>query len=319
MIVFSRLIYFCLCCALLLSLQARLDANVSGFGLYSRTWCDSSDLTVARDFMFTLILCFPVVLTMGLFPQVNTALVYTLEQVDIQIFGGNAASSLQSSVYCVCRSVFAVVVQDPLPKKLRSTVNARLKNDAIVCCLAAVVVFLVHQSDSFVEGHPKLDVVLWSIAGITGFLLHYLLPHLRKQTPWQCFSSPLLPSQEHSQFVVRAAARVMWFERALLWLAILERSVLYPLIFLSAVTLDRRVFESSFGLWGGSVVMAVTMLKCLRTAFSDCSKQYLVLTLALLLFQYNPATGGLDSLATASRSSPILLDYWLAAILMLKL
>ena len=58
--------------------------------------------------------------------------------------------------------------QDPLPKKLRSTVNARLKNDAIVCCLSAVVVFLVHQSDSFAKGHPKLDVVLWSIAGITG-------------------------------------------------------------------------------------------------------------------------------------------------------
>merc|ERR1719309_835580 len=35
---------------------------------------------------------------------------YTLEQVDIQIFGGNAASSLQSSIYCVCRSIFAVVV-----------------------------------------------------------------------------------------------------------------------------------------------------------------------------------------------------------------
>ena len=79
------------------------------------------------------------------------------------------------------------------------------------------------------------------------------------------------------------------------------------------------MLESSFGLWGGSIVMAVTTLKCLRTAFSDCSKQYLVLTPALLLFQYNPATGGLDSLATASRSSPILLDYWLAAILMLKL
>ena len=110
----------------------------------------------------------------------------------------------------------------------------------------------------------------------------------------------------------------MWFERALLWLTMLERSVLYPLIFLSAVTLDRRVFESSFGLWGGSIVMSITMLKCLRIAFSDCSKQYLVLTLSLLLFQYNPTTGNLDSL-TVGRASPVLLDYWIAAILMLKL
>ena len=34
---------------------------------------------------------------------------------------------------------------DPLPKKLRDTVNSRLKNDIIVCVLLAVVVFLVVQ------------------------------------------------------------------------------------------------------------------------------------------------------------------------------
>merc|ERR1719369_1290631 len=64
--------------------------------------------------------------------------------------------------------------------------------------------------------------------------------------------------------------------------------------------------------------MSVTMIKCLRTAFSDCGKQYLVLTLSLLLFQYNPATGYIDSL-TGARSSPLLLDYAISAILMLKL
>ena len=43
-------------------------------------------------------------------PQVNTAAMYVLEQVDIQLFGGNASSSLQASLYCVIRSLLAVIV-----------------------------------------------------------------------------------------------------------------------------------------------------------------------------------------------------------------
>ncbi len=35
---------------------------------------------------------------------------------------------------------------------------------------------------------------------------------------------------------VRQPAKVMWWEKLLLWASILERSVLYPLIFISAVT-----------------------------------------------------------------------------------
>ena len=37
---------------------------------------------------------------------------------------------------------------DPLPKKLRDTVNSRLKNYIIVCVLSAVVVFLIVQGFS---------------------------------------------------------------------------------------------------------------------------------------------------------------------------
>jgi len=409
--VFSRPIYFSICCTLLLFLEYRLHTDVTGFHLYGRIWFDIAQLTHVRNFFYTLILLFPILFSLGLFPQANTALIYTFEQIDIQMFGGNAASSLQSSVFCVLRSLFSVAglfgfayggltvgthsahaqevlfsifcaltvavayhlsrgsgdptvamsilkrhllqlvteespaasaasltpptlpspspssptdelgpPTDPLPKKLRDTVNARLKNDAIVMILTSVIVFLVHQSDAFAKGHPKLDIVLWSIAGITGFLLHYLLPHLRKQTPWQCFSAPILTSHEHSQFEVRAAAKVMWWERILLWISMLERSVLYPLIFLSAVTLDRPVFKELFGLWGGSIVMTVTMLKCLRIAFSDCAKQYLVLTLSLLLFQYQPDGAYLNNIQdTLPRQSPFLLDYFLTSILMLKL
>ena len=105
--------------------------------------------------------------------------------------------------------------EDPLPKKLRDTVNARLKNDAIVCSTGAILVFLVHHSDVFVQAFPTMDIVLWSITISLGFTLHYLLPHLRKQTPWKCFAAPILAPFEQKLFEVRSEARVMWWEKVM--------------------------------------------------------------------------------------------------------
>ena len=59
----------------------------------------------------------------------------------------------------------------------------------------------------------------------------------------------------------------MWWEKFLLWAVILEKSVLYPLIFLSAVYQDKGVFSDLFGLWGGSMLMSICLLKSLRLVF----------------------------------------------------
>ena len=406
--VFSRPIYFIICCVVILILDSAINIQVTGFQIYGdRIWFTVHDLKVCRDFIISFILVFPIIFTVGLLPQINTAAMYVLETIDIHIFGGNASSSLQASAYCVIRSLLAVVImfgfayggltesshsehaqqvlfsifcslavvisyhlsrasgdptvmlslmkrhvmavlseetvsghndvsntnssaqspmdepappQDPLPKKLRDTVNARLKNDAIVCSTAAILVFLIHQSDVFVQAFPTLDLVLWSITITVGFLLHYLLPHLRKQTPWKCFAAPILAPFEQTLFEVREAARVMWWEKVLLWSSTLERSVLYPLIFLSAVTHDREVFTQLFGTWGGSLVMTVTLTKSLRCVWSDSSKQYFTLLLCILLFQYDPLHAGFSNiLSTEARSSPFLLDYFLTTIITHKL
>ena len=192
-------------------------------------------------------------------------------------------------------------------------------NDAIVCSTAAIVVFLVHQSDVFVQAFPTLDIVLWSVTICVGFVLHYLLPHLRKQTPWKCFAAPILAPFEQTLFEVREAAKVMWWEKLLLWASALERSVLFPMIFLSAVTHDREVFTTLFGTWGGSLVMTVTLTKCLRCVWSDSSKQYFTLLLCILLFQYDPLNAVLRILSSSARRSPFLLDYFLTTILTHKL
>lgn len=102
---------------------------------------------------------------------------------------------------------------DPLPQKLQKTVNARLKNDVILCTLIAILVFGIHASTVFTVLQPELSPVLWSIAAILGFFLHYIIPQLRKQLPWLCIARPILRCHEHEQYLTRGPAKIMWFER----------------------------------------------------------------------------------------------------------
>ena len=104
--VFSRPVYFIISCSIFLILHQAADSDLPGFSLYGHSsWLSSSDLAVCRDFVFALILAFPLIFTIGLLPQVNTALMYLLETIDIHVFGGNASSSLQASFYCLIRFV----------------------------------------------------------------------------------------------------------------------------------------------------------------------------------------------------------------------
>ncbi|XP_012936159.1 pecanex-like protein 1 [Aplysia californica] len=111
LIVFSRPFYFCLCCSIVLLLHYGSSAvNNKPIYLYDIPFTLSSTLTFLRHFFKTFILFFPVLFTLGLLPQVNTFLMYTLEQVDMHVFGGNATTSLMTAFYCVCRSILAVLV-----------------------------------------------------------------------------------------------------------------------------------------------------------------------------------------------------------------
>ncbi|KAG9336755.1 hypothetical protein JZ751_003103 [Albula glossodonta] len=109
-------------------------------------------------------------------------------------------------------------VQDPLPEKLRNSVNERLQSDLI----------------------PFLSYVLYALVGAVGLLTHYLLPQVRKQLPWYCFSHPLLKTKEYYQFEVRGAAHVMWFEKLHVWLLFAEKNILYPLIILNVLSGSAR-------------------------------------------------------------------------------
>ena len=113
-----------------------------------------------------------------------------------------SCSPTKSAADSTISATATTMLQDPLPKKLCDTVYARLKSDAIVCVFIAVITFLLHWSGFFRLLQPNLNYVLWVVAMVIGFFLHYILPQLRKQLPWLCFSHPLLKSKEYGQFEV---------------------------------------------------------------------------------------------------------------------
>lgn len=58
----------------------------------------------------------------------------------------------------------------------------------------------------------------------------------------------------------------------------------------------------------------------LRICYSDCSRQYVILLLSVLIFQYNPLTRSINNIdPSATRASPFLLDYLLTSILVVNL
>ncbi|XP_066152937.1 pecanex-like protein 1 isoform X2 [Euwallacea fornicatus] len=101
-IAYSRPVYFCLFSSLVIILHFNISSN------------DQTLLILIRDFLSTFILFFPFLFSFGLFPQINTFVMYVLEQTDIHLFGGTAMCNLIGSFYCVFRSVLAVIVLNGL-------------------------------------------------------------------------------------------------------------------------------------------------------------------------------------------------------------
>lgn len=359
LVLYSRPVYFCLCCFLLIVLQVCLEIKepYSSLHLYGIVFTSREVLEWVRDILITFTLFFPIIFSLGLLPQVNTFLIYFLEQIDMHLFGGTASVGLISAVYCVIRSCSAVIflygfaysalkennnpsqhlmfsiycgllislcyhlsrsssdpsvlwsllkrhlwseetsdknkkedgteLIDPLPQKLRNTVKTRLRSDIIICVLISILSFAVHVSTVFIALQPYLEVIVYLLAVIIGFTLHYFLPQLRKQLPWLCFAHPILKAYEYPQFEVREAAKIMWFEKAEIWLWFIEKNVIYPLIFLSALTTDSVKIVNNFGLLGGCIVVVICSLKCLRSAFNDPSHHFLVLIFTVLFFKFD--------------------------------
>uniref|UniRef100_A0A8C5IXM7 Pecanex-like protein n=1 Tax=Junco hyemalis TaxID=40217 RepID=A0A8C5IXM7_JUNHY len=277
-IIYSRPVYFCILCGLILLLDAgSKDTNPPVYTMYGLKLFSPRSLQSARDHVIVFLYCFPAISLLGLFPQINTFCIYLLEQIDMLLFGGSAAAGFVSALYSISRSFVVLIVlyafcfsavKEPWDAQhipaLFSTfcgllvalsyhliackcffadyslqhTKEILKSDLIVCTAAAVLSFAVSASTVFLSLRPFLSIVLFALAWTVGFVTHYILPQLRKHHPWLWISHPILKSKEHQQREVRDAAHLMWFERLYVWLQCFEKYILYPAIILNALTID---------------------------------------------------------------------------------
>uniref|UniRef100_A0A671SEJ3 Pecanex-like protein n=1 Tax=Sinocyclocheilus anshuiensis TaxID=1608454 RepID=A0A671SEJ3_9TELE len=382
-IVYSRPVYFCLCCVLIsvFDLVGHSD-SMRPFTLYGVTFFSTHFLLCARDMLIVFTLCFPIIFLFGLLPQVNTFLMCLLEQVDMHIFGGTATTSPLSSVYSLLRSIvvaalvygfclgainapwgeahvpvlFSVFcglllalsyhlsrqssdptilwslvrskffpelesrtpeeppleIKDPLPEKLRNSLKETLHSDLVMCPLMAIITFAISASTVFIALQPALSFVLYILAGVVGFTTHYLLPQLRKQLPWFCLAHPVLRSREYSQFEVRDAAQLMWFEKLYAWLQCVEKYFIYPAVVLNSLTTEAHTVSQNPdkpGAYGRALFISVAGMKLLRTSFCVPSQQYVTLCFTALFFQFD----------YPRFSQTFLLDYYCMSILFSKL
>nr|XP_046213232.1 pecanex-like protein 2 isoform X4 [Oncorhynchus gorbuscha] len=108
-VAYSRAAYFCIFCGLIWILEQMLrrkDLPVST--VYGITIVLADALKFLRDILVGITYCFPITFLVGLFPQINTFMIYLLEQIDIHFFGGTAATGLHSAVYSIFRSLTAL-------------------------------------------------------------------------------------------------------------------------------------------------------------------------------------------------------------------
>uniref|UniRef100_I3JBK1 Pecanex-like protein n=1 Tax=Oreochromis niloticus TaxID=8128 RepID=I3JBK1_ORENI len=382
-IVYSRPVYFCLCCVMIwiFDLSGR-SGSLQPFSLYGIIIFSAQFLLCVRDVLIVFALCFPVIFLFGLLPQVNTFVMCLLEQIDMHIFGGSATTSPLSSLYSLIRSVLVaallygfclgainapwgdahvpvlfsvfcglllalsyhlsrqssdptilwslvrsklfpelenrnpeeppVEIKDPLPDKLRNSVKEILHSDLVICPLMAVITFAISASTVFIALQPALSVVLYILAGVVGFITHYLLPQLRKQLPWFCLAHPLLRSKEYSQFEVRDAAQLMWFEKLYAWLQCVEKYFIYPAVVLNSLTTEARTVgqnHKELDIYSRALFISVAGMKLLRSSFCTPSQQYVTLCFTTLFFHYD----------YPHFSETFLIDYYFMSILFSKM
>uniref|UniRef100_A0A672U387 Pecanex-like protein n=1 Tax=Strigops habroptila TaxID=2489341 RepID=A0A672U387_STRHB len=349
-IAYSRPVYFCLCCGLIWLLDyGSRNISTTRFRLYGMAFTNPLLLLSARDLVIVFTLCFPIVFFIGLLPQVNTFVMYLCEQLDIHVFGGNATTSLLAALYSFICSIVAVALLYGLCygalKDSWDGQHIPVLFSIFCGLLVAIsyhlsrqssdpsVLFSLVQSKFFPNSEDKnpedplsevkdplpeklrnsvvSGYVLYALVGTVGFVTHYVLPQLRKQLPWHCFSHPLLKTKEYYQFEVRSAAHVMWFEKLHIWLLFIEKNIIYPLIVLNELSSSAKNIASPKKLDTelGALMITIAGLKLLRSSFSSPTCQYVTVIFTVLFFTFD----------YKSFTETMLLDLFFMSILFSKL
>lgn len=165
-VVYSRPVYFILFSSILLLTHIQINSGRTFYQIkfYGFTLHILYILETVRDFLSNFLLFLPIAFSLGLLPQVNTFFMYTLEQIDIHLFGGNATSSLKASAYCVLRSCLAVSILYGFAYVALNEWSGSSRNGFFSLFCALLTAAAYHLSRSSSDPAPILNVVktyLW--------------------------------------------------------------------------------------------------------------------------------------------------------------
>ncbi|XP_051025215.1 pecanex-like protein 2 [Acomys russatus] len=208
-IAYSRPIYFCVLCGLILLLDAGAKARrPPSYVVYGLKIFTTETLQSVRDHLIVFLCCFPVLSLLGLFPQINTFCTYLLEQIDMLLFGGSAVSGITSAVYSVGRSVLAAVL---LHAVCFSSVREPWSTQHIPALFSAFCGLLVAVSYHLSRQSSDPSVLL-------SFIQCRLLPKCLHQDPEESATDPLPQRMKdsvkdvlRSDLVICSAAAVLSF------------------------------------------------------------------------------------------------------------
>ena len=93
------------------SMSSTNTSNHLHFTLYGVDLFSTSIIQVIYSTSKIFILSFPIIFSFGLLPQIDTFLIYLLEQIEIHVFGGTAATTgLTSAIFAFTRSLLVIIL-----------------------------------------------------------------------------------------------------------------------------------------------------------------------------------------------------------------
>eukprot|EP01117_Protostelium_nocturnum_P007085 TRINITY_DN2542_c0_g2_i1.p1 TRINITY_DN2542_c0_g2~~TRINITY_DN2542_c0_g2_i1.p1 ORF type:complete len:1401 (-),score=343.60 TRINITY_DN2542_c0_g2_i1:115-4317(-) len=207
-------------------------------------------------------------------------------------------------------------IQSPMKKSSKNQIHRipsfwrRLLLDCFFTALIIGVVIGLSYSTFFLSfGRSGFTGV--GIAGIVlGLSSKWIIGSLSSAQPFGLFRSPFFVSAE---IVVdeppNKPAQVMWFEKVASFFNGLNASLTFPALFLISASLDRQFILDKFSAVGGTIILSFLGIRIIRGAFTDSSRNWLILLFTLLFFRFD----------AREYSEFFLLDYFLSAFFVNKI
>ncbi|KAI1727558.1 pecanex-like protein 1 [Ditylenchus destructor] len=153
---------------------------------------------------------------------------------------------------------------DPMPESMKRSVISRFHHDLFYFVVNTMVLFGIHSTSLFLSAQPYFEKVIFLLCIIFGVLNHHIYPQLRTHTPWKLFARPILKPFEFNQFETTVEAKLTIFERIHVWMLVIERNILIPLLVANMMT--TQAWKMPFL---SVILMALCSFRLARTGYAQ--------------------------------------------------